>query len=252
MSTLRPASTSTSRGRSSARATGSAPRQPAGGPDRCSSRSAASTRSDRGPPPAAASVAGGALPALEHGRLPVGADRLRFLDPRAELGLGELAVDVLELDPVGVARDEVLHQHLARQFVLATLGDRKVDLDERVRVPVEDGGDAVLLEQRHVLEPVDVVSGRERQQVDVVEKRDVLLVREALAREELGVDRLDLLRLRVVDLVVMLGHLGYLPATRRCSTSVGAGRWASRSSSALSARSLRTSERISFSVTPGM
>ena len=44
------------------------------------------------------------LPALEHRRLPVGADRLRALHPRPELGLRELAVLLLQLDAVRVAR----------------------------------------------------------------------------------------------------------------------------------------------------
>jgi gamma-glutamyl:cysteine ligase YbdK (ATP-grasp superfamily) len=49
-------------------------------------------------------VAGDRLPALEHRRAPVGADRLGVLDPGAELGLGELRVRLLEHDPVRVAR----------------------------------------------------------------------------------------------------------------------------------------------------
>ena len=49
-------------------------------------------------------VPGRLLPALEDGRCVVRADRLRALDPRAELGLRELRVALLELDPVRVAR----------------------------------------------------------------------------------------------------------------------------------------------------
>src|SRR5262245_7625597 len=70
------------------------------------------------PGPARSRGAGGVsvqrrLPALEDGGLPVGADRLRGRDPRAELGLRELRVVLLELDAVGVARLQVAHQHLA-------------------------------------------------------------------------------------------------------------------------------------------
>src|SRR5580765_2813986 len=116
---------------------------------------------------ARASVPGGLLPALENGRLPVGADRLRALDPRAELGLGELRVDLLELDAVRVARLQVLDEHLACDLVLPALGNREVDLEERVRVAVEDRGHPVFLEERDVLEPVDVLAGGRVEQVDV-------------------------------------------------------------------------------------
>ena len=102
---------------------------------------------------------------------------------------------LLERDPVRVARLEVLDQHLAGDLVLAAGGDREVDLDERVRVAVEDGGRALLLEQLDVLEPVDVRAGRGRDQVDVLDQRDVLLVGEAVAGEVLGVDPDDLLGL---------------------------------------------------------
>src|SRR3954454_5668152 len=47
------------------------------------------------------------FPALEHVRLPVGADRPRALDPRAQLRLGELAVLLLQPDAVRVARLEM-------------------------------------------------------------------------------------------------------------------------------------------------
>src|SRR5262245_38785198 len=43
------------------------------------------------------------LPALEHGRAPILSDRLRALGPWSQLGLGELAVGLLEADPVRVA-----------------------------------------------------------------------------------------------------------------------------------------------------
>src|SRR5512133_3697478 len=61
----------------------------------------------------------GRLPALEHGGLPVLADRARVFHPRAELGLGELGVGLLELDAVGVAGLQVRDEHLARDLILA-------------------------------------------------------------------------------------------------------------------------------------
>src|SRR5688500_12290803 len=137
----------------------------------------------------------GGLPALEDGRLPVRARRARAVDPRAELGLRELRVLLLELDAVGVAGLEVLDEQLAGDLVLATLGNLEVDLQERVRVAVEDGRDAVLLQELDVLEPVEVVAGRGREQVDVLDLADVLLIGEASAGEVLGVDRADLLGL---------------------------------------------------------
>src|ERR671916_2445585 len=78
-----------------------------------------------------------AFPALEHGWPPVGADRLRVLHPRSQLGLGELAVGLLQPDPVGIAGLQMLDEDLAGDFVLAALGDREVDLDEGVGIPVE-------------------------------------------------------------------------------------------------------------------
>src|SRR5512133_2950822 len=62
------------------------------------------------------------LPALEHRGLPVLADIPRALDPRAELGLEELAVSFLQLDAVGVAGLQVRDEHLARDLVPAPLG----------------------------------------------------------------------------------------------------------------------------------
>ncbi len=70
------------------------------------------------------------------------------------------------------------------------VGNREVDLQERVRVAVEHGRDAVLLEQLDVLEPVDVPPGVAASEVDVLDEARVLLVREAVAGEVLGVDRL--------------------------------------------------------------
>src|SRR5262245_41042917 len=133
-------------------------------------------------------VTGGLLPALERGRLPVRADGLRTLHPRPELRLGELRVLALELDAVRVAVNEVLHQDLASQLVLAALGDLEVDLQERVRVPVEHRRRPVLLEQVDVLQPVEVLARRELVQVDLLDQRPVLLVREAMPRELLGVE----------------------------------------------------------------
>ena len=66
------------------------------------------------------------------------------------------------------------------RLVLPALGDREVDLDERVRVAVEHRRGAVLLEQLDVLEPVDVVTRRGGVEVDALDERDVLLVREAV------------------------------------------------------------------------
>src|SRR5918995_5316245 len=133
------------------------------------------------------------LPALEHRRLPFAADRAAVLDPRAQLRLGELAVGLLEADPVGVAGAEGRDQHLAGDLVLATLRNREVDLEEGVRVAVEHRGHPLLLEQLDVLEPVDVLAGRGRLEIDGLHEGDVLLVREAPSREELRVDRMDLL-----------------------------------------------------------
>jgi hypothetical protein len=102
----------------------------------------------------------------------------------------------------------MLDQDLAGDLVLAALGDRKIDPQERIAVAVEDGGDAFLLEQRDVLEPVDVLSGRRFEEVDVLDERDVLLVRKAVAREGLGI-QLD---------VALLTH-EVSPTTGRGSTS---------------------------------
>ena len=73
--------------------------------------------------------------------------------------------------------------------LLAALGNREVDLQERVRIAVEHRRHAVLLEQLDVLEPVDVLSRRRGQEIDVLDQRHVFLVREAAAGKGLGVDR---------------------------------------------------------------
>ncbi len=89
--------------------------------------------------------------------------------------------------------------------------------------------------------------GRRLEQVDVLDERHVLLVREALPGEELGVDRRDLVRLEVGELVAVrvVAH----DSTARRSVTLAA--WlASRSSSAFFASSRFTSPRISCSVTP--
>src|ERR671918_528299 len=122
------------------------------------------------------------FPALEHRRPPVLPDGPGSLDPWPQLRLRELAVLLLQPDAVGVARLEVLDQHLARDLVLPPLGDREVDLQERVRVAVEDGRDSLLLE------PVDVLARGGRLEIDVLDQRDVVLIGKALARELLGGD----------------------------------------------------------------
>src|SRR5919106_3265067 len=65
----------------------------------------------------------GRFPALEHPGPPVLADGARPLDPRAELGLRELRVGLLQPNAVGVAGLQVSDQHLARDLVLAAFGD---------------------------------------------------------------------------------------------------------------------------------
>src|SRR6266576_1856637 len=102
---------------------------------------------------------------------------------------------LFELDAVGVARLQVLDQNLARDLVLTARGNREVDLQERVRVAVEDRREPVLLEQLDVLEPVDVLSRRRCEKVDVVEEADVLLVRKPSSREVLGIEPSRLLGL---------------------------------------------------------
>src|SRR2546427_6659227 len=103
-------------------------------------------------------------------------------------------MSLLELNAVGVARLQVLDQHLACDLVLTALGNREVDLQERVRVAVEDRREPVLLEQLDVLEPVDVLARRRCEEVDVVEEVDVLLVRKPPSGEVLGIEPGRLLR----------------------------------------------------------
>src|SRR3954454_9019331 len=112
------------------------------------------------------------LPALQHGRMPVCANRRGAGGPGTELRLRELRVLLLQANPVGVAGLQVLHEHLPRELVLASLGDREVDLEERVRVAVEDGSDPVLDEELDVLEPGDVLARGRGEEIDVVEERD--------------------------------------------------------------------------------
>ena len=78
-------------------------------------------------------------------------------------------------------------------LVLPSFRDREVELQERVRVAVEDCGRALFLEQLDVLQPVEVLARSGRLEVDLLDHADVLLIGVAPAREELGVDRLDLL-----------------------------------------------------------
>src|ERR1700756_5661467 len=77
------------------------------------------------------------LPALQDRGRVIGSHGPRLLHPWTELRLGELAVALLERDAVGIAALQMLDQHLAGDLVLATPRDVEVDLDERVRVPVE-------------------------------------------------------------------------------------------------------------------
>src|SRR5262249_24447630 len=146
-------------------------------------------------------------PALQLRRLPVGAHRRRALRPRAELRLRELRVDRLQLDAVRVPRLEVLQEHLARDLValVGVVRQVEVELEERVRVRVEDGRDAVLLQQLDVLEPVDVAARRAREEVDVGRHRAVLLVRVPSAGQVLGVDPDGLVGL-AVDVLELVSH----------------------------------------------
>src|SRR6516165_12712237 len=66
------------------------------------------------------------------GRAPVLANRGGACQPRAEFGLRELRVAVLEPDAVGVALAKVCDQHLARVLVLPALGNLKMDLEKAV------------------------------------------------------------------------------------------------------------------------
>ena len=107
-----------------------------------------------------------------------------------------------------------------RDLVLAPFRDREVDLEKGIAVAVEDRRHAVLLEERDVLEPVDVLTRCRREQVDVLDERDVLLVREAVPGEELGVERPDLLGLGVREVVPAAGHvLAHVSTALRSATS---------------------------------
>ena len=110
-------------------------------------------------------------------------------------------------------------EHLAGELVLASLGDGEVDLDEGIAVAVEDRRRAVLLQELDVLEPVQVLARGRGVEVDVLDERDVLLVREAAPGEELRVDRLDLLGLGVGELVPWTARHG--STARRSATSAG-------------------------------
>ena len=64
----------------------------------------------------------------------------------------------------------MLDQHLARELLLATCGNVEVDLQERVRVPVENGRRPLLCQKLDVLEPVDVLARRRREQDDALDE----------------------------------------------------------------------------------
>src|SRR4051812_2050864 len=126
------------------------------------------------------------FPALEDGRAPVLSDRARAFHPGPQLGLGGLAVLLLEADGGRGAGRGVGDRPLARELVPAPGRDREVDLDEGVGGAVENRRRALLLQQLDVLEPVDVGARRGGLEVDPLDQRGVLLVGVALAREELG------------------------------------------------------------------
>src|SRR5947208_2881531 len=150
------------------------------------------------PPPTTAARISSVLwgfPTLEHGRVPIRADGRRAFDPRAQLRLRELAVLLLQLNPVRVARLQMRDQHLARDLVLPPLRDREVDLEKRVRVAVEHRGNAVLGQEPNVLEPVDVVARRRGDEVDIRDERHVLLIRKAMPGQVFRVEPGRLLRL---------------------------------------------------------
>src|SRR3712207_8450443 len=64
--------------------------------------------------------------------------------------------------------------------------DLEVDLQERVRIAVEDGRHAVLLEQRDVLEPVDVLAGgrRSEEHTSELQSRQYLVCRLLLEKKK--------------------------------------------------------------------
>ena len=67
------------------------------------------------------------------------------------------------------------------------LGNLKMDLEKGVGVPVEDRGEVIFVHQVDILEPVEVLARRGRQEVDVVHQGPVELVGEGPAGQFLGV-----------------------------------------------------------------
>src|SRR5215471_14236690 len=122
------------------------------------------------------------------GRAPVLTNRGGACQPRAEFGLRELRVAVLEPDAVGVAFAEVCDQYLARVLVLPALGNLKMDLEKGVGVPVEDRWDAILVHQVDILQPVEVFARGRRDEVNVVHQGPVELIGEGPPGQFLGVD----------------------------------------------------------------
>src|SRR5207342_669229 len=104
---------------------------------------------------------------------------------------------------------------LAGHLVLAALRDIEVDLQERARVAVEHGRLAVLLEQVDVFQPVEVLARRERVEVDVLDERTILLVREPMPGELLGVEL-------ALDRQMLFAHPVTPPRTGRCPPGTSA------------------------------
>src|SRR5713226_312187 len=135
-----------------------------------------------------ASVSAGLLPAFHRWTPVVLTHRRRRFDPGPQGGLWEFRVLLLQADPVGVPADQVSHQHLAGNLILAPLGNLEVDLQERVRVPVEYRRHTVFLQQMDILEPVDVLAGSVGHQIQVFDQGHVVLVGKSLPGEFLGVN----------------------------------------------------------------
>ena len=95
---------------------------------------------------------------------------------------------VLEPDAVGVPRTKVGDQDLARVLVFLALGNLEMDLEKGICVPVEDRGDAILVHEVDILEPVEVLARRGRYEIDVVNQGPVELVGKGLPGQFLGVD----------------------------------------------------------------